>query len=247
MINIKLGGNNTWKIIDSNLPEDCVLSIDYKYIDKRYANAEITVTIEALDARRNRQVDRGELYISLAQYDRQRGNTRIQSAHRIFTWFSLGTNSGVSGGLISKPRFHKVVRGKTQYKFTIGPCYLISDIFKRNSSYCRAAEYNIQTRTVTTIYTKLCGCLYHIRIPDFTKYINTNEFGEWNSTECASRVVNAVDNHLDYWKDYDDYASKYIKVTNCLWHQRYRYLHTMFINPIATTSSITIEGTNIQS
>lgn len=250
MINIKLGGNNTWKIIDSNLPKDCVLSIDYKYIDKRYANAEITVTIEALDARRNRQVDRGELYIGLAQYNKQRRyrpNYPLDcNAHRQRTFFSLGTNSGVSGGLISTPRFHKVVRGKTQYKFTIGPCYLIGDIFKANTSYYRAAKCNVRKRGVTTMHTKLCGCLYHIRIPDFTNYINTNEFGKWNSTECDSRVVNEVDNHLTYWKDYDDDASKYTIVTNCWWHQRYRYLHTMFINPITKTSSITIEGTNIQ-
>ena len=245
MINLKLGGDNTWAIINSNQPADCDIRIDYKYIDERYANAEITVTIKSLDARRNRQVDRGELYIGLAQYNRQRRDVRNYHCnydkYEEYNWFCCGITDK-NYGLIPTPCFHKVVRGKTQYKFNIGPCYTLREMLKPNTAYYHAAENSILNRN--PVHIKLCGCLYRIRIPDFTNYVNTNEFGKWLTT--TSSTFNAVDNHWKHWRVYDEDFSTYTKMTNGGFIWRYRFLHTMFINPIAKTPQITIIGTNIQ-
>ncbi len=269
MVDIKMGNDTTWKIIPGTSAADDKISVSMEYIDDRYAEAKITVTIESLNSRHNKWVDKGDLFISLTQLDYicRAGIDRFAGGNRYMNSRKPKKNvlGGNCTGLIPNPRFHQVVRGKNTYTFHVGPCSRIEDLFRAQGKYNLCARYarndyikkHPEGNPNWAVYTTIGACLLHIRFHSgFTPVDNQGEFGVWKYAQTWGQddpgpvIKNPLSNRARYMRQYvGDARSRYIELTNqTAPGQSYKFLNTMLVSPMTySVNQVKLIATDIRT
>lgn len=272
MVDIKMGNDTTWKIIPGTSAADDKISVSMEYIDDRYAEAKITVTIESLNSRHNKWVDKGDLFISLTQLDyicragidRFAGKGNNMRPHMNSRKPKKNVLGGNCAGLIPNPRFHQVVRGKNTYTFHVGPCSRIEDLFRVQGKYHLCARYarndyikkHPEGNPNWAVYTTLGACLLHIRFHSgFTPADNQGEFGVWKYAQTWGQddpgpvIKNPLSNRARYLRQYDSDRSGYIELTNqTAPDQSYKFLNTMLVSPMTySVNQVKLIATDIRT
>lgn len=259
MVSFNMGENTSWKIIKGSYTgSNDVLSISCNYIDPTTNKIDVIVTIESLCSAHNAWVDKGDLYIGLARYDKwnyrrwyghhkndpqfDRNDANAeQPGYTIFTSWKRKVLTSAQN-LPFTPTFYRVIRGKNKYVFHITGAEYLYDIFDtRNSSYFSMIlrgnyNKNCANGTETPVYIKLHGALIHYRkasADDFDYDIN-NELGDYKNLGVS---LTAASTHINDIQNDSTLGSNNTKT---------RWIHNIFTEPVVYSDQMKVFFNNLQ-
>ena len=259
MVSFNMGENTSWKIIGGCDTANDVLSISCNYIDAATNKIDVIITIESLCSAHNAWVDKGDLYIGLARYDkwhhkrwyghhknkpefdRNSGNTKFQPGYTITDIWKRKVLTSTYG-LSFTPRFYRVMRGKNKYVFHLSGAKYLNDIFDLcNSAYYSMLEHgtyskNYENGTETPVYIKLYGALIHYRKAsscEFEYDIN-NELGEYKNLDVTLFKANTRIN---------DIQNDSTLGTN---ETKTRWIHNIFTEPVVYSDPMKVFFNNLE-
>ena len=258
MVSFNMGENTSWKIIGGCDTANDVLSISCNYIDAATNKIDVIITIESLCSAHNAWVDKGDLYIGLARYDkwhqkrwyghhkndpqfdRNCENAEFQPGYTIDNPWKRKVLTSAQN-LPFTPTFYRVIRGKNKYVFHITGAEYLYDIFDtRNSAYFSMllrGNYGKKygNGAETPVYIKLYGALIHYRgasADDFDYDIN-NELGDYKNLGVSLVAANTRINNI---QNDSTLGSNNAKT---------RWVHNIFTEPVVYSDPMKVFFNNL--